>query len=222
MEKIEEEIKDMTPKLIKDLGMKKSIETNKRRYRYGLYECQYCGKEFEALTSNINGGTTRSCGCLRGHNHGLSFNKFYHTWNNIMRRCYNPKNKNYKHYGARGITICEEWLDIKVFVIWAEATYPNIEGYTLDRIDNDKGYYPENCRWANMSIQGTNQRMQKNNTSGITGVCFDSSRGKWVSYICVNNKYKNFGKFNTIEEATLARDNYIIVNNLPHKMSKIV
>ena len=211
--------KDMTPRLIEDLGILRR-GNNKGAYRYGLYECQYCGKEFEAQSSNIKHGL-KSCGCLVGKNktHGLKSNRFYNTWNHMVGRCNNPKNSSYKNYGGRGITVCEEWLDVVNFVAWAEKTHPNIEGLSLDRIDNDKGYSPENCTWSDKTTQAVNRRMRRTNTSGFVGVGFNKSKGKWEASLKLNNIYKYIGSFLTIEEAAQARDNYIIENNLPHKLS---
>ena len=215
----EELEKDMTPRLIGDTFRKYPTETSTQKATYGLFECQYCGKEFETQVSSIHRGSTKSCGCLVGEKHGLATNKFYHIWSGIIRRCTNTKNKDYKNYGARGITVCEEWLDIRNFVAWCEATHPSIEGYSIDRIDNDKGYSPENCRWANRLVQATNQRIKYTNITGVSGVVWDVTRGKWRAQIRVNYINKNLGRYLTIEEAVHARDNYIIENNLPHKLS---
>ena len=93
--------RDMTPRLIGETYMKYPTETSQQRYRYGLYECQYCGKEFEATTKDIKKGHTKSCGCLKGGNtHGLTNNQFYVTWNNMMSRCTNLKHKSYPNYGV--------------------------------------------------------------------------------------------------------------------------
>ena len=224
MEELEKDIgRDMTPRLIGDLGMRYSTEKSSRKYRYGLFECQYCNKEFEAITSSIKIKNTVSCGCQRinktGITHGLTQHRFYKTWNNIFKRCNNPKNKYYKNYGGRGIKVCEEWLDVTNFVAWCDLTHPNIEGLSLDRIDNDKGYSPENCRWADRTTQNTNQRMKSNNTSGYVGVGLDKRYSVWMSYLFLDKKRHNIGYFKTIEEAVLARDNYIIENKLPHKLS---
>ena len=218
MIKIEKE--DMTPRLIKDLGMRYPTEKSSRKYRYGLFECAYCGKEFEAQVSNIKNGGIKSCGCQKNKTtHGLRNNRFYDTWVNMIARCINSNNPKFYMYGARGITVCEEWLDVATFIAWAEKTYPNIEGYTLDRIDNDKGYIPENCRWVDKSTQSINQRIMKNNKSGYVGVSYYSKTRVWTASISINNARKYIGAFKTIEEAVLARDNYIIENNLPHKLS---
>ena len=214
-----ENIKNMTPKLIKELGMRFPTELSKQRSRYGLYECPYCENTFECRISSVNIGRTKSCGCLKGDAHGLRSHRFYKTWKHMVDRCNNPKIKAYKDYGGRGISVCEEWLDIRNFVDWCDLTHPNQEGYTLDRINNDKGYSPENCTWSDKTTQAINRRMKKSNTSGFVGVGFNKSKGKWEASLKLNNIYKYIGRFNTIEEAAQARDNYIIENNLPHKLS---
>ena len=212
--------RDMTPRLIRETYLKKPKETSRCRESHGIYECQYCGKEFEAITAHIKSGNTRSCGCQNGGRvHGLANNQFYNTWKNMDKRCNNPKNKDYKNYGARGITICADWLDIRNFVAWCEETYPNIEGLSLDRIDNDKGYSPENCTWSSRTIQNINQRMKITNTSGYNGIIWNKKNSNWKAVIGINTKKVYIGSFLTKEEAVQARDNYIIQNNLPHKLS---
>lgn len=208
--------RDMTPKLIGETYMRYPTEKSRDKIRYGLYECAYCGKEFETLEYSVGSGATKSCGCLVTK-HGISRHRFYGTWSHMLRRCTNPKDAAYKDYGARGITVCEEWLNVSNFVAWCDLTFPNIEGHTLDRIDNDKGYYPENCRWVDRAMQSINQRMQKNNTSGFVGVYRDKNR--WTARIRIFNKEQWIGTFKTKEEAVQARDNYIIENNLPNKLS---
>ena len=219
MEKIEEVEKDMTPNLIKDLGTRYPNKRSTRPRRYGLYVCAYCGKEFESMIQNVKESKTKSCGCLRGDIHGLTSHKFYNTWKHMVGRCTNPKIKAYKDYGGRGITVCDEWLDIRNFVDWAEETSPNIEGLSLDRIDNDKGYSPENCRWADKTTQQLNQRIMKNNKSGYVGIYYYKKYNTWRANIRINKILKYIGTFKTKEEAIQARDNYIIENNLPHKSS---
>ena len=219
MEKLE---KDMTPRLIGETWRKYPTETSKQKATYGLYECQYCGKEFEAQSNNIKHGL-KSCGCQRkviNKTHGLAYNKFYKTWKGMRGRCTNPKAWDYKYYGARGITVCEEWLDVTNFVAWAEATHPNVKGVSLDRIDNDKGYSPENCRWSTITTQVINRRMMGNNTSGQNGIRFYLPTNKWVARITVNKVLKHIGYYETLEEAVLTRDQYIIDNKLPHKLSR--
>ena len=208
--------KDMSPKLIQDLGIMFASEGSKERRRYGLYKCGHCGEEFKAKTTRIKSGVIKSCGCLVGEYHGMKKHRFYDTYRNMKARCYNKSNPAYKHYGERGISVCEEWQDIIKFVAWADSTY--IEGYTLDRIDNAGNYEPSNCRWADATTQAINQRMMKNNTTGYVGV-YVARDNRWESRLTFNKVDIFLGRFNTIEEAAQARDNYIIENNLPHKLS---
>ena len=225
---MEEELeRDMTPRLIEDLGMRYPTEKSSRKYRYGLFECQYCNKEFESITSNIKIKNIISCGCRRVQiltninkkTHGLTYHKYYQTWRDMINRCTNPKNKKYMDYGGRGITVCEEWLDVRNFVAWCDLTRPDTEGLSLDRIDVDGNYEPNNCRWADASTQALNQRISKSNTSGFVGVDFKPNENKYVARITVLGNRVYIGTFKVIEEAVQARDNYITQNNLPHKLS---
>lgn len=208
--------KDMSPKLIQDLGIMFASEGSKERRRYGLYKCGHCGEEFKAKTTRIKSGVIKSCGCLVGEYHGMKKHRFYATYRNMMKRCYTKSDPRYKDYGERGISVCEEWQDIIKFVAWADSTY--IEGYTLDRIDNAGNYEPSNCRWADATTQAINQRMMKNNTTGYVGV-YLARDNRWESRLTFNKVDIFLGRFNTNEEAAQARDNYIIENNLPHKLS---
>ncbi len=212
-------LEDKRPLLLEDLGMFYITNNSKRRVRFGLYKCGYCGKEFKGNTYDVKGGKQKSCGCLKGELHGLSRHRFYNTWSNMIKRCNNNSNNpDYKNYGGRGITICEEWLDVKNFFEWAKATY--VEGMTLDRIDVDGNYEPSNCRWTDRYVQSANQRIKKNNTSGFTGVYWKEGVQNWEVYIRYKNISNFLGSFKELQEAIVVRDNYIISNNLPHKLSK--
>ena len=220
-EEIKELGKDMTPILLKDLGTRYPTEKSKEKRRYGLYQCQYCKKEFECICKNIKRGNTKSCGCQsKRHNnpHGLRNHPLYQTWAGMKNRCYNEKNPNYKDYGARGIQICNKWLDIKNFI---EDMYPSYqEGLTLDRIDVDGNYESDNCRWTTQNVQAQNTRdICKNNTSGYRGVSWYEIRNKWVVQIMVNTKHIHLGYHQTALEGAKAYERYIRLNNLEHNFT---
>lgn len=129
-----------------------------------------CGNVTLLSTNHIN--TKKSCGCLRKNSienlkashptHGGEGTRLYGVWHHMKQRCENPHNNRYHIYGGRGITVCDEWHDFAKFRDWAIAN-----GYdenaprgacTIDRIDNDKGYDPDNCRWVDMKTQCSNKR----------------------------------------------------------------
>lgn len=141
----------------------------------------------------------------------------YRVWGNIKTRCFNKNNINYKNYGSRGITICDEWRnDFMSFYNWAITNGYN-NNLSIDRINNDGNYEPNNCRWANKNTQLQNTRkIRINNTSGYRGASFDKNKKKFTSRIMVNSKSIKLGSFNTLIEAGYAYDKYVIDNNLKH------
>jgi hypothetical protein len=143
------------PKLIQDLGMLFPNENSKHKWHYGNYECPYCLKIFKAIFQNMRRGHHLSCGCQKANfvslnrsTHGLSDKKIYYVWEAMIDRCTKPKNKRYKNYGGRGITVCEEWKnDPTAFYVWAMLNGYE-EGLVLDRINNDGNYEPSNLFWG--------------------------------------------------------------------------
>lgn len=139
----------------------------RKRGGYAYYwrcRCE-CGKEKIVCGECLRGGNTKSCGCLREDfpnrtTHGLVGTTPYNIWLNIKQRCLNPNNKDYKDYGARGITIYEPWInDFLAFYEYVSTLeHFNEPGYTLDRKDNNGNYEPGNLRWATPAEQGRNKR----------------------------------------------------------------
>ena len=101
--------------------------------------------------------------------------RLYRIWSLMKQRCYNPKNHDYKSYGERGIIVCDEWFDYCCFRDWAiENGYS--DELTIDRIDNNKGYFPNNCRWTTQKNQSRNKR----NTRYLTMDGETKSLAEWV------------------------------------------
>lgn len=125
------------------------------------YECEcVCGKKI-TLNAWYLKHKSRSCGCKNGkHGHSPDGkkSKTYSCWDGIIQRCTNKKTSFYYCYGARGITVCERWLDFKNFL---EDMGEKPDGKSIDRIDVNKGYYKENCRWADIYTQKNNTTRNK-------------------------------------------------------------
>lgn len=127
-----------------------------------MWQCRCdCGNIVTVSGESLKYGNTKSCGCKRRNNfrtHGKSDTRLYEIWTDMKQRCLNPNQKNYKYYGGRGITICKEWLDDFInFYDWAmENGYQ--DKLTIDRIDVNGKYEPNNCRWVTMETQLRNTR----------------------------------------------------------------
>jgi len=144
----------------------------------------------------------------------------FKRWEGECQRCDNPKNKDYKNYGGRGIKVSDEFKDFYTWLGYIELL-PNYNkpGYTLDRQDNNKGYERGNIIWAPISTQNINQRLKGNNTSGYTGVTLVKSTGKYQVRLMINGKRKLIGTYETAIEGAKARDAYILSNKLEHPLS---
>lgn len=136
--------------------------------------------------------------------HGLRNTPEYNTWVNMKARCYNPKASRYENYGGRRITVCDEWMhSFKQFL--ADMGKKPSPTHSIDRIDNDKGYSPDNCRWADKKTQVINTRMFKNNTSGIRGVTWNKKWKQWYATIWNDGVHIRLGGFNNLADAEKAR-----------------
>jgi len=121
-----------------------------------------CGKEREVLSYNLIRGNSKGCGCKGNRNaskrmttHGMTNTKVYRSWRHAKERCRNTNDRAYPNYGCRGITFCKEWDEFENF--YKDMGNPP-KGMSIERIDNDKGYCKDNCKWADYTEQGANKR----------------------------------------------------------------
>lgn len=133
---------------------------------------------------------------------GHSSHPLYHSWCNMVKRCTNPSREDEIFYKGRGITVCESWKGIHGFSNFLRDMGDRPEGFSIDRIDNQKGYSPENCRWATPHQQAANTRRNK---SGIVGVTYVKHRGTWDARIMVNRVVYLLGTFHDMEDAIKSR-----------------
>ena len=213
--------------LLEDLGMIYATEKSKVKRRFGIYKCGYCGTEFKTRIADVKDNKTKSCGChskkmisISNTKHGFRKLKIYSSWSCMMQRVNDVNSSKYKNYGGRGIKVCDRWLDIKNFVEDMLPSYQ--EGLSIDRINNDGNYEPNNCRWATRTTQLQNTRvLRTTNTSGYRGVTYNKKIKKWYSAIMSFGKRKYLGSFNTAIEAAKAYNNYVIDNKLEHSINNI-
>ena len=157
---------DLTGQRFGRLSVIKRAENHKGRVAW-LCKCD-CGKFHIIISKSLRNGACQSCGCLdlesralRQTTHNLSNTKLYNIYMSIKSRCKNINNERFSSYGGRGITICEEWNnDFLSFYNWSMSN-GYIDGLTIDRINNNGSYEPNNCRWTDMKVQNNNRRNNK-------------------------------------------------------------
>lgn len=140
----------------------------KRKKAHWLCRCD-CGNEKVICSDSLRGSMSRSCGCLRSevtasknYRHGFDKrgkrNRHYLVWLSMMTRCYTKTSRDFPLYGGRGIKVCDEWHDPKVFVEWCQSHEPIPKGYSVDRRLVNGDYSPDNCRFSSPITQSRNRR----------------------------------------------------------------
>lgn len=163
---------ELTGRRFGKLVVLKREQNEPKKHARWLCRCD-CGKEVIIQSHCLIQRSQQSCGCLLAEmhlTHGKTNSRLYNVWNCMKQRCGNPNNHNYKEYGERGISVCDEWkCNFEAFEKWSlENGYnPNAKRgeCTIDRIDVNGNYEPSNCRWVSMKVQSKNKR---NNSKGET------------------------------------------------------
>jgi len=135
----------------------KSKKVGNRNQVYWDCVC-ICGKEKSVKGDELRNGGVKSCGCHRGDtlgSHRMSKSRIYRIWRHMKSRCYNPNVESYPYYGGKGITVCDEWQRFEKFHVWSMDNGYD-EKRSIDRIDNSKGYFPQNCQWSTDKEQARN------------------------------------------------------------------
>lgn len=170
---------------------------------YWLYKCD-CGNEKVIRKGEVSQGGSQSCGCFlkesvqkRSTKHGQSYSRLYRIMHDMKQRCLNPNNKNYKHYGERGITICKNWLDnFDNFYNWA-INYGYQDNLTIERINFNGNYEPSNCKWIKKAEQVKNTRKIRFITANNETHCL----GDWARKFNI--------EYNTLKYHVDKDENYI-------------
>ena len=176
----------------------------KSGYKFTTWECVCeCGTTKNVNSNALISGRSKSCGCefrekqkdvarRNFKTHGGTGTRLYNIWNGIKKRCCNSNASNYNNYGGRGIFVCDEWLnDFDTFRDWSIQNGYN-DSLSIDRINNNDGYYPENCRWVDRETQCNNRRSSVEYTVfGETMTLAELAKKYGVNYKWLHKKVKN-------------------------------
>ena len=188
-------LEDLAGKVFGQLTVIERAENSKGGHARWLCRCT-CGNECIVQAVNLKNGQ-QTCGCGQGNvKHGMSRTSIYHTWQNMMSRCYNPNFEQFDDYGGRGIKVCERWhvfenfyADVSILPHFGE------KGYSLDRIDVNGDYCPENVRWLDWKTQARNRR---NNIlveyEGVEMTLAEAAEKSGINYDCLYSRYHRDGK----------------------------
>jgi len=195
---------DITNQKFNRLTVLSFSHNSKRQASVWLCLCD-CGNTKKLEYNLIVKNRVKSCGCLHRDtmkariSHGMNESSIYRRWAAMKRRC----NLGLVNYGARGITYSEDWEKFENF--YRDMSSGFEDSLELDRIDVNGNYCKENCRWVTHSENNYNKNKQQNNTSGKSGVSFDSKRLQWRSYINKDKKRAELGYFDNYKDAVEVR-----------------
>lgn len=181
---------------------------------YGHYwECICdCGKNKKVFGGHLRNGKTKSCGCLnqdttrfRNTTHGMTKTRIFVVWQNMIKRCENPNNHAYNHYGGRGIKVCNRWHQFARF--FEDMGLQPTDKHQIDRTNNDKGYCKENCKWV---LPQDNSRNRRNNVNltidGVTDCVVEWAKQFSISAAVVYSRIKKgWGEIEALTTPPLSR-----------------
>lgn len=202
-------------KLIKDLGIIKKA-------RYAIFECSICQSHNTVNCAAAKRRGINKCKSCSGKlnaitTHGETKTKLYRAYHSMKNRCSNVKHPHYKDYGGRGIIVSEEFDTYEKFRDWSLLN-GHKDNLSIDRINNNGNYEPSNCRWTNMYVQACNRRGKSK--TGYIGITMTKDK-KYLVEIMIKSKNVFRKRFTNINNAVIARNDYIIKNNLPHVLNEL-
>lgn len=202
-----------------------------RKDRQVELRCEVCGNTFTTSMSNAKRIKQKTCsnncaGTLRRKMEGGNLNHpLYNRWLSMRDRCNNQKNDRYRRYGARGISYAPEFNDFSVYAEYCSSlpdAPENIKETQLevDRINNNIGYFKGNLRWTDVSTQAANKSHEKDtsHTSNSVGVHYCTTNKRWIAKVQYRNKILHQSSHLTEEDASYARQEFIVDHVLPHKL----
>jgi len=173
-----------------------------------LCQCD-CGNTVNVYAANLKAGITQSCGCYKKEllkdkltTHGGTYSLEYSPWKAMRKRCSNPNDIRYPLYGGRGIKVCDRWNDFANFL--SDMGPRPSHAHSIERINNNGNYEPDNCRWASPTEQERNTRGRKGIVP-VNGVSWHKCTKKYIVQIGINGKSKYIGVFASLDEAKEAR-----------------
>ncbi len=196
---------DITGQIFGRLTVLKKGPTRDRTTTW-VCECK-CGNYTTVLKNNLTSGNTISCGCYNADvvkaastTHGMRHTQEYNAWAGMKNRCNNDP-----RYIKRKINVCKKWINN--FQSFYDDIGPRPSAaHSIDRINNDGNYEPDNCRWATATQQAQNRRKTSKTSSGIVGVYWNKKQSKWVARITANKQVIYLGCFTVLSEAITARE----------------